>query len=427
MRRTLSPLVTTLTVLAALLLSWLSNAAIATEFRVDTQYAVQQHRARVALASDGRFWIAWTAWLDLDMSDDQAVSLATYARAFGPAGTSPGPQIALDASNSASNGFADVAVLPGGDALVVWSAYRTRPGFPAPFDKGYDLLAQVIAPTGVPVDQPTRIDLGIPWVGEARVVADPSGKSYLSWSRASSDLLLCAYDPSSHQVGDPSWLITGFDDYSHTVADIAFSPVGRGIVLWHSKDANARDRSLSGRMFDATGALTTGNILQNRIPGIEPFHARAAMDAQGGFVVVWESRGGIPDGVYARRFPLGETPPSEAIRVDEGIRIWGIPDVAMTSDGRFVAVWTQQDDAWTRTDILGRVYHANGSPAGPRFRVNTQIGGFNGRPAVAMNDAGDIVVAWDRDGIFARAIAASEVALPAQSVGALKARFRRAN
>jgi len=69
--------------------------------------------------------------------------------------------------------------------------------------------------------------------------------------------------------------------------------------------------------------------------------------------------------------------------------------VAADSSGNFVAVWRSAYLA----GIFGQRYDSAGSPAGSEFQVNTNSGGFQERPAVAKDGAGNFVVTWDSYGL----------------------------
>ncbi len=74
------------------------------------------------------------------------------------------------------------------------------------------------------------------------------------------------------------------------------------------------------------------------------------------------------------------------------------PAVATAPDGRFVVVWQSNVAGRSVTDIYARRYAADGTPLGPEFVVNTFRAHRQVFPAVAINAAGEFIVAWDSDG-----------------------------
>ena len=72
-----------------------------------------------------------------------------------------------------------------------------------------------------------------------------------------------------------------------------------------------------------------------------------------------------------------------------------VPSVAMDVDGDFVVVW-EGVSAANGKEIYARRYQADGTPeVQGEFVVNTNSNGDEKNPFVAMDDAGNFVVAWE--------------------------------
>lgn len=119
--------------------------------------------------------------------------------------------------------------------------------------------------------------------------------------------------------------------------------------------------------------------------------ARVAMDANGDFVVVWRSHSGDGrgGGVFGQRFDaLGNRAGGE-FQISAGNN----PSVAMDPAGNFVV-------AWDGSGIRAQRYDSNGVAVGDEIQVNTDgptptLPEYLPRyPDVAMNDAGAFVVVW---------------------------------
>lgn len=93
------------------------------------------------------------------------------------------------------------------------------------------------------------------------------------------------------------------------------------------------------------------------------------------------------------------------------------PAIAMDADGNFVVVWSSYFRSVDRSnDILGQRFDPNCEAVGGEFPVNTETTGNQKEPSVAMDAAGNFVVAWQsEDGndwdIFARRFDANGAAL----------------
>jgi hypothetical protein len=70
------------------------------------------------------------------------------------------------------------------------------------------------------------------------------------------------------------------------------------------------------------------------------------------------------------------------------------PGVAADGQGNFVVAWDGFNPANGTTDIFAQRYHADGSPNGGEFVVNTTTAGTQQFPKVAADAAGDFVVVW---------------------------------
>lgn len=96
--------------------------------------------------------------------------------------------------------------------------------------------------------------------------------------------------------------------------------------------------------------------------------------------------------------PLAEaaTPLTPEIRVNQAFAgDQRYPQVAAAADGSFVVVWESEVGGRSVTDILARRYSASGQALGNEFVVNTTTANRQVLPALAMNSAGDFIVAWN--------------------------------
>lgn len=149
---------------------------------------------------------------------------------------------------------------------------------------------------------------------------------------------------------------------------------------------------------DPLGPPQTVNVVQSDQQVPEALTADNA-----GFRAYWTSSdSGMANG-YLRRFNSSGTPLSG----DLPLFLQGTVDVAAAPDGRHVAVHV--GFAGSRLAVLGQRYDAAGIPVGPSFEVtdpasaitDARLLGF--RPRVAMNAAGQFVVAWSQGKVTGKA------------------------
>jgi len=123
-----------------------------------------------------------------------------------------------------------------------------------------------------------------------------------------------------------------------------------------------------------------------------------AMDAEGNFVVVWNSylQDGSSNGVFGQRFDSNCSPVGNEFQVNNTISgNQREPSVAMDAAGNFVVVWYGPGE--NEEDIFARRFDPNGLPVSEEFRVNSRTESRQRFPKVAMNDAGVFAVVWESE------------------------------
>src|SRR4029078_9678796 len=125
------------------------------------------------------------------------------------------------------------------------------------------------------------------------------------------------------------------------------------------------------------------------------------MATRGRFFVTWDSnyQDGSGFGVFAQRFNADGQPTGPEFQVNTyTLNDQQSPDISMDRDGNFVIVWASPGHDGSDLGVIGRRFHADGSPIGGEFQVNTFTEG--NQPAnelrirVSMDDSGSFIVAW---------------------------------
>jgi hypothetical protein len=128
-----------------------------------------------------------------------------------------------------------------------------------------------------------------------------------------------------------------------------------------------------------------------------------AADADGDFVVVWESYGSSGTdtsgyGIQGQRYASdGSTQGAEFEVNAYTTSDQEYPSVATDADGDFVVAWHSFGSFGTDTSfesIQGQRYDSGGSTQGAEFQVNTYTMNFQTNPSVAADANGDFVVVW---------------------------------
>jgi hypothetical protein len=212
-----------------------------------------------------------------------------------------------------------------------------------------------------------------------------------------------ALDPLEFQVNN-------FTPGSQGVGGAAKIRGGGFVVVWNSSSSPGTDqdsRSIQARAY-SDGAAPLGDQFQvNTYTSGDQFLARVASDAEGNFVVVWNSRGSAGSdtdmsSVQMRRFRADGTPLDPAdIQVNTyttGNQI--TCGVAADAQGNFVVAW-ENSGSYQGYSIQARRFAASGMPLDPvEFQVNTYISGRVYCPVVAADLGGNFVVVWESYGSF---------------------------
>src|SRR5262249_26439083 len=118
------------------------------------------------------------------------------------------------------------------------------------------------------------------------------------------------------------------------------------------------------------------------------------------FDIAWEAGSGIDadgDGnaIFARRFAANGTPLSGDFLVNTyttSHQQW--PALAVAPDGSFAVTWMSLGQDGSGEGVYAQRYAADGTPVGAEFRANSYTTGDQYIPAIGVDAAGDLVIAW---------------------------------
>lgn len=124
-----------------------------------------------------------------------------------------------------------------------------------------------------------------------------------------------------------------------------------------------------------------------------------SMDAAGNSVVAWQDNSGADGyaaGIFAQRYDVnGIAQTAAAFQVNTtAVGAQQSPVSAMAASGESIVVWQSTDEGGD-SGIYAQRYVADGTAIDSEFRVNSIASGVQQNPTVAMNAAGDFVVAWE--------------------------------
>jgi Ca2+-binding RTX toxin-like protein len=338
------------------------------------------------------------AGYQLDGNND-GLSDGQFARTFSFA-----PPVQDGAAVSVSNSAdyeGDVAMTNEGVTIVTWA------------DSVNEFLAdtiyyQLFDRNSIPLTTPLIANNPTaPFRRHPKVATTESGNFVITWLSGSSSSTYESEARLFDSLGVP--LTPVFDatsvdisTFSAGQAHVAMTPTGEFVMAWTGlgrTQPNSQDgsgASIMARRFDSAGTPIGPEFLVNTLTAGNQFARSVAADAQGNFVVVWESVDSLTSikSVRGRRFNAAGTALGNDFAISSNTtRDQEQPEVAMDAEGNFVVIWQDVVGNFVGDNVLlARRYNAAGIADGSPFDVS---------PPSANGYFYDATLAMDADGDFA--------------------------
>ncbi len=214
----------------------------------------------------------------------------------------------------------------------------------------------------------------------------------------SSGVFLQRYDSEGNTAG-PETQVNITTARAQDEADVAALEGGGFVVVWTSNNSSGDD-NVFARVFDASGAATTGEIGVNVGLTSAQFDPSVTGLPGGGFAVSLTTNASLANGgdgsgagVNFRLFDGAGAPTSGDLRANEQTSSTQDDSVILTlADGRILVVFSTI--ATGDSDIAARLFDASGAPLGGEFRVNQETFSAQDTPAAAALADGGFVIAW---------------------------------
>ena len=190
-------------------------------------------------------------------------------------------------------------------------------------------------------------------------------------------------------------------------AEVAFDANGNFIIVWETYELDGDGAGIYAQRYNADGTLNGSNFQVNTTTTDDQFDGRVAFDGNGNFVITWEDRSGqdgVDAGIFAQRYNADGTPNGSEFQVNTFTNSnQATPEIAVDGNGNFVIAWESYGQDGDGYGVYAQRYNADGTPNGSEFQVNTTTTGAQDDVAIAFDGDGNFILTWEsygQDGDF---------------------------
>jgi hypothetical protein len=378
--------------LAAVVITLVAAIICRAEFQVNTHTINKQENPAIAMDEAGNFVIVWNSYLQ------DGGSNGIFAQRFDQNYSPLGEEIQINTTSTGNQKEPSVAMNTTGNCIVVWQGPGT-----VEEDKE-DIFARRFDPNGQPVGSEFRVNTNTNDKQLCpKVAMNNTGGFVIIWESVNipeeGKKAICAqlYDSNSLRIGTEFVVNDGPSDGRYP--DATMDSQGNFAVVWmQDKSSN----SIIGRLYNTDGSVKTEPFEVSTIRLSSVTQPSIAMSRQGEFVVAWDGDPELAglDDIHARMFDPNGTPIGEQFIVNTTIEgPQQNPKVAMNNRRQFIVVWDSKiDPDINEREIFAQRYDSTGEAIGDEFQVNTYIEADQKRPAVAMEQGPNFVIAWQSYG-----------------------------
>jgi len=320
-----------------------------------------------------------------------------YGRRYNAAGGALGGQFVLNSINGNVFGTA-VALDPDGDFVAVWATGGADGSSYGIYARRYDAAGVAQGPE-FKVNTFTAGNQFIP-----SVAMDAAGNFVIAWTSAGQDgsgdgVFAQRFDASGAPQGD-EFRVNTYTTGNQRSSAVAMDADGDFVVAWSSYGQDGSNDGVYFRRYNAAGVVQGLETRANTFTSGSQAGPSAAMEADGDFVIVWSSftQDGSAQGVYGQRYTAAGGVAGGEFRANTYTTdSQTSPKVAMDADGDFVVAWQSQNQDGNGYGVYAQQYEGAGGPVGNEFRLNNITNGHQLAPSVALDADGDLVAGWQND------------------------------
>ena len=366
--------------------------AIGSEFRVNTYTTYNQQAISMAMDADGDFVVAWKSYGQGDGED-------IYAQRYNADGSTAGSEFMVNTYTSSTQNKLAIAMDADGDFAVTWVSYYQDNGMRNVYAQRFNADGTVAGSEFLVNTTTTG------WQESPSIAMDADGDFAVAWVSSGQDgssggIYAQRYSADGSTAGG-EFAVNTYTTDSQSSPSIAMDAGGDFVISWNSWNQDGSGLGIYAQRYNADGNAAGGEFAVNTtISGFQESPS-IAMDADGDFVIAWHSYGqdGDVNGIYARRYNANGSAAGGEFQVNTYTSSHQYrPRTAMDADGDFVVAWQSFNQDSGTYGVYAQRFNANATMAGSEFKVNTYITDKQRNSAVAMDADGDFVIAWESIG-----------------------------
>jgi hypothetical protein len=365
------------------------GAPLGPEFRVNSYTTSNQSYPSVARDPVGNFIVVWTS------NTQDGASLGVFGQRYSNAGAPLGPEFRVNTYTTGAQYLASVASDGTGNFVVVWQS-NGQEGTESIFGQRYSFNG---APLGgeFRVNTYTTDDQAFPSVGVSN-----AGNFVVTWQSYGQDgsswgVFGQRFNGGGFPLGT-EFRVNTYTTSGESAASVSSDLGGDFLVVWHATGEDGSGLGIFGQRFNLIGTPVGSEFRVNTYTTNLQAYPAVAADNSGNFVVVWHSlqQDGSLMGVFGQRYASSGAPLGGEFRVNTYTTSYQVlPDVAMDGAGNFVVAWSSYGPDGATYGVFAQRFDSAGTPLGAEFRVNTYTTNGQTRSAVAADPLGNFVVTWD--------------------------------
>ena len=360
-------------------------------FRINAGSAYNQYWVRVDVSPDGaRFGTSFNSGQD------------PFARFFSADGTALGGNVICNpATTTYIQDEAEIGLSATGRALVAWSERHGYDG------EQMGIFGRIFDASGVPIGGEFQINEAWQASQWRPIIARrPQGGWVVAWSGEwdGDAFVRVLGDDGSFLSGDVK--VNTWDFGGQTDTALAIAPDGTMLVVfvdYSGFGGIGTGTNLWGRLFTSDGVPLQSSPWPINTPaftGGDQREPRVAADGSGHFVVVWEDalNEGSGWGIFARRFDSHGAPLGSEQLVNEQLAGHQRNARAVAdAQGNFIVTWDSLLGG--QKDVLARRFDAAGQPLTGDITVHDDVAGDQQRPSLALFPSGEeVIFVWEGPG-----------------------------